>query len=756
MILCIAEKSNMALKIALGLGDVEISGRKISYDDLTDNRIRKIVEKEQAESLHLDVNCNGKLHRVVWASGHIVEMKRAEDYDETYKHWTMDKFPFIPEKFEYKVKNDKDSQKIYKYLCKQMNSSDVEAVYNICDPDREGELIFYEIYKMCKCTKPIKRVWLKSLTQYAIKEGFDKMADNSQMANLLHAARCRSMADWQLGINMTVLSTLSYGDSRRLLSVGRVQTPVLAEIVKRDNAIKKHRPVKTYGVEFDMIEINNQDIVMTFKTTSENMSTNKAEAKKLAEELKSSSIEVLDVTRKHQQDKPPLLYNLSSLMEDAEKKYSLTSAEVISAAEKLYIKEILTYPRTDSTYLTRDMKQYVLDIIDNLPERYDSFKSKLVLNKIDIQNTRVFNDDKVEGHTAIIPTNVKHSMDLLRSLSENEQKVYGLVMRNFLKSFMSNAQYENIKIILGTEKGIKLVASCRICLKLGYKYADKKTKVEEKEVTEVESDVQDIPKSFAQLIDCIEKDKNVSLSMAKVFEKESRPKKHYTDATLIKFMKNPKNSMNPELEYVLKEQGIGTPATRHQVIQKLLGSEYIQRVNKKYLVSTGLGRKFISTLKNNDLKTIDMTAEWEHKLDMIARGEYSPDKFMEEIKEYTLNQCQELKEDNESISLLEPIGTCPNCGGKIARINGGYACENLSKGQERCFEISEYFYGKKITDSIVSELLLCGKTKRMNGFVSSKSKKTYPASIVLMNVNGRMVPKLAIKPSSNTSSSSSN
>lgn len=735
MVLVLTEKPDLALKLSLALDYIKLSNGKIfKHEDLKDNAIKKLIEQEQEKNLYLTANYKGSEYKFIWAKGHLLELKRAEDYDMKYRSWDINLYPMIPDEFDFKVKENMKSH--YEFINKELNNEKYDYIINACDPDREGEAIFQNIYKKTNCKLPYKRLWTVSLTRESIRYAFENLKDKEGMLNLSASANARAIADWTVGINMTVVCTEVYSkDTKQVLSIGRCQTPVLAAIVERDKKIDNFKKEKIYKIYCTVKNSEGVKLHLKYRQSFKNEN----DAIKKSHELLNKTVTLTKVKTLIREEKPPLMYNLSTLEVEASNKYALTPLQTDIAAEKLYLKGIITYPRTDSRYLTFDMKQYVQEVIKVLPERYDDIKNKIIEKKIDLHNDRVFDNDKVLGHYAIIPTNVKQSMDMLKELSVDEQKVYGLVVRNFLKSFMSNAKYETAYIegLIQNTPEILYINSSTL-LDPGFKYADKYSKYEEEE--KAKNKIDDLIELDIKIVEKLKPSEEFVITKVEIKESETSPPKHFNDATLINLMENAgKLVTDKKLKELYKNQKLGTPATRSKIIDRLIKVGYIKRINNRDLVATNIGHQVIDKIKLQDIKTANITVDWEYKLSLIENGQYESLQFLEEIKEYTIKQCNVIKEDYGK-TIISSLGECPDCRGVVVKNKYGYYnCTNVLN--KTCqFKLPSEFHGKPITDDIVRNLLQYGKTNKLKGFKRKEKKgngkDTYSARLILQKIDG--------------------
>ena len=567
--LVIAEKPSVALSISKIIG---ANGKKDGYYE-------------------------GNGYRVSWCVGHLIQMANPDSYDEKYMKWNIEDLPIIPKEYKYEVA--KATKKQFAILKKLMNDKDVEFVINACDAGREGEAIFRLVYNEAHCKKKMKRLWISSMEDSAIKEGFDNLKDGSFYDNLFESALSRAIADWLIGMNISRLYSCLYNQN---YSVGRVQTPTLAMIVKRDDEINNFKKEKYYTVELS--------------TNGFILSTDRIDDEIAAEQLINlvgDKIEITDVIQKEKITKPELPFDLTTLQRECNKYFKYSAKQTLDYAQSLYEKKLITYPRTDSRCLTEDM---ITGMINNI----------LGKNDFDTQRIKViFNSSKVTDHHAIIPTVSSRSKDL-SSIPESEAKVYRLISNKFHAS-VGYPLIENTTKIVATFNGFDFTGSGRIIVDEGFTKYLKEYKSKKNEDTLLPD---------VNVGDVLEvKDKEIK-------EKYTKPPKYFTEDTLLKAMEIAGNdSLDKNVE--VERKGLGTPATRAGIIENLIYKGFIER-DKKNLIATHKGISLI-TIVADTFKSAETTAKWEMELSDIAQGKSSKEEFLNTIEHEIRNELSHYKKE---------------------------------------------------------------------------------------------------------------
>lgn len=531
----------------------------------------------------------GNDYRVSWCVGHLVQMANPDSYDEKYKKWKIEDLPIIPKEYKYEIVNT--TKKQFNILKKLMNSKEVDAVINACDAGREGEAIFRLVYMKANCKKKIERLWISSMEDSAIKEGFNNLKDGKYYDNLFDSAKARAIADWLVGMNMSRLYSCLYDEN---YSIGRVQTPTLAMIVDRDFEIENFKKEKYYTVEIEL------DKFM--------LSTNRIDNRVIAEQLINligNTIKITDLVKKEKITKPDLPFDLTTLQRECNKYFGYSAKQTLDYAQSLYEKKYITYPRTDSRYLTEDM---IVSTINNILGKNDFDTERIKI---------VFNSKKVSDHHAIIPTVSSLSKDI-SYLPESETKVYRLIL-NKLNASVGYPLVENTTKIVAIFDSFEFTNTGKVIKDEGFtKYL--------KEYTSKKSEDTIFPN--VNIGDELEiKEKNIK-------EKYTTPPKHFTEDSLLKAMEIAGNdALEKGIE--VERRGIGTPATRAGIIESLIYKGYIKR-DKRNLISTRKGLNLVSIVID-EFKSPKTTAEWEMRLSEIANGKEDKEIFLKEIEEEIKN-----------------------------------------------------------------------------------------------------------------------
>ena len=610
---------------------------------------------------------------ITWAFGHLVTLLDPGEYDPALKKWRLDSLPFVPDEFKLKLIENRGVAEQFatiKRLCQE-----AEEIVCATDAGREGELIFRYILALSDCEdKPIRRLWLSSLTPDAIKEAFKDLKDGHDYDPLYQAARCRSESDWIVGLNATRYFTvrhgrLAAGDDRVLWSIGRVQTPVLAMIVQRDDEITRFR-----SKAFWELTTKYRDVV--FKYTGDRFE--KAEkAQALLEKITGQLFIITGVSGKQKKEQPPQLFDLTTLQREINKSHGLSAADTLTSTQNLYESKLVTYPRTDSRYLSADMKPRIPKIFEQLKALRAEQIQPLDLTKLSFTK-RIVDDKKVTDHHAIIPTGM-----IPRSLGANEQIVYDAITTQFIAAFYPGCT-KKITTVDGESNEVKFQAKGTQILEPGWTvlFPKKKKKADDD-----------------QTLPAFEKDESGEHEPT-VREGKTKPPKAFTENTLLGAMEAAGKLVDDDtLREALKERGIGTPATRAAIIETLLRRSYIRR-EKKQIRASDMGRCLIALIHDPLLKSPEMTGEWEEKLKQIERKETDPVDFMDGIVSYTRG----LIEKSSSSKLdTDRLGDCPLCGKEVIKGKIAYGCSGWKEGCK--FVLPAEYKGLKLTPNQVQVLL---------------------------------------------------
>jgi DNA topoisomerase III len=704
MILCIAEKPSVAKDIAEILG---AKSRKEGYWE-------------------------GNGYWVSWTFGHLCTLKEPHDYNERWKYWKLEDLPIIPPNFGIKVVDDAGVQKQFK--CIENLVAQCDSVINCGDAGQEGELIQRWVLLKAKCQKPIQRLWISSLTEEAIKEGFNKLKDSKNYDNLYAAGSARAIGDWLLGINATRAFTTKFGRGKATLSIGRVQTPTLAMIVQRQKEINAFT-----SAEYWELKTNYRETEFLCQIDRLN---NEEKATKGLEYLKQHEFEVTSFEQKEGKEGNPRLFDLTSLQVEANKKYGFSADETLKNVQSLYEKKIVTYPRVDTTYLSEDIYPKVEGILRNM-QYYKRFTEPLLQQPIPKSKT-VFDDKKVTDHHAIIPTGVHPS-----GISPTENQIYDLIAKRFVAVFYPECKVSNTTV-LGKVGTLVFKATGKQILEPGWRVvyeearAEIATLTEPREVKE-ESEERVLP-TF------VEGEKGPHEPF--VHKGKTSPPKPYTEATLLRAMETAgKQVEDEEMRELMKDNGIGRPSTRANIIETLFRRKYIEK-NRKNILATQTGMDLIDTIQNELLKSPELTGNWERKIRLIEKGEYKLDLFKQELykmvreltDEVIFNTHRQIRVTSTPLSNPEKVKKeraprvakekpaietlkCPKC--KSAQLMKGKAALGCSNFKDCGFKIPFELLGKKLTESQLLDLIQKGKTGIIKGFIVPGSTEKRDGKLVL-------------------------
>ncbi|MDQ8184069.1 DNA topoisomerase 3 [Pelagicoccus sp. SDUM812002] len=618
---------------------------------------------------------------VTWAFGHLVELKEPEEYRPEWKSWKKSLLPIIPDRFELRARGDDGAKKQLATVKKLF--SEAEEIICATDAGREGELIFRYILEWAGCTgKPVKRLWISSLTSSAISKGFAALKDGKEFDTLHDAARCRSEADWIVGLNATRYFTVEYGKRNLLLSLGRVQTPILAMIVGRDTEIESFKSEDFWEVHTDCRETK-------FRHAGGKI-TEEEKAKALHAKVEGQPLVVSDVQQKDERTNPPLLFDLTELQREMNRRYGFTADQTLRIAQNLYEQKHITYPRTDSRYLSTDLEPTVGPLLKRLSATKAKEIEALDLDQLSF-NKRIVDDSKVSDHHAIIPTE-----DLPRNLNQDEARVYDAILVRLIAVFYP-ACIRAVTTVEAKAAEETFRAKGTVLIEAGwqvlYPQAEKKVAKGKKKGAEEPA----VMPNFQV---------GESNPHAPSIEKfKTNPPKRFTEATLLSLMETAGKIVDDEeLKEALKDKGVGTPATRASIIEVLIQRKYVER-KKKNLISTDSGRHLISLIQDERLKSPELTGDWEFRLKKVERGEQDAASFMSDVVEYTK---EILANDAGKTVDLRNLGPCPKCRAPVMRGKTGYGCSSWREGCK--FVIKDGELGMTFQPGLMRELLYNGKT----------------------------------------------
>ena len=641
----------------------------------------------------------GNGYLVSWCVGHLVELAPPNVYDAKYVKWSIADLPILPQKWQYLV--SASTKKQFGILQKLMHRADVDTVVNSCDSGREGELIFRLVYQQAGCKKLFSRLWLSSMEENAIREGFAHLKPSTEYDALYNAALCRERADWMVGINASRLFSCLYGQP---LAVGRVMTPVLAMTVVREAAIAAFVPEKFYTVALTLADGG---------TASSKRFAQKADAELLLSKCrKEGRVTVQKMERKEKSESPPQLYDLTALQRDANRLLGFTAQQTLDYAQNLYEKRLITYPRTDSRFLTEDMAASLPGLVT------DTGRAFTVEESFPIHVQQVINGSKVTDHHALLPTKSMANADLA-ALPAGERNVLRLIAARLLCAVGEPYCYAETTLTTICA-GEEFTAKGKVVLSEGWKAVERK----------MLGELLGKQKEVAALPD-VQEQSQCSVAGAELKEGQTSPPKHYNEDLLLSAMQSAgADSMEDDVE----RTGIGTPATRAATIEKLVQKGFLERKGdrkSKILLPTEKGRALV-TVMPEQIQSPEMTADWENKLLRIERGEMEPEEFMTEIKEMVsslVNTTEAVKGAN-ALMKNKVIGVCPNCGTNVVEREKGWFCENR-ECRFALWKDNAYFkrLGKHLDGRVVDKLLRDGRV-RLKDCKSAKGK-TYNATVLL-------------------------
>lgn len=647
---------------------------------------------------------------VSWCLGHLAEYARPEEYDERYAKWQFDDLPIIPEKWKLQVSADKKKQ--FSVLKDLMNREDIEYLVNGCDAGREGELIFQRVYDLSGCRKPVRRLWISSMEDEAIRNGFHEMKDAGFYSNLCMAAVCRAQADWLIGMNATRAYTTKY---YKKLVVGRVQTPTLAMLTERQDRIEHFQKETFYRVE-----LTDGKLV----AVSENI-TNKADAELLAALCDGSEAIITELKRERKKVSPPKLYDLTSLQREANRYFGFTAKKTLDLLQELYEEKLVTYPRTDSRFVTEDMIGTVEELAGKMPLMLPFVEYGQLGHNI----KRVVNNAKVSDHHAILPTKEAVEKGIM-DLPVDKKNLLMLIGQQVLQAVGEDYLYEQTDVTVNCQKN-EFTAREKTAVQMGFKDVEKAFRSHCVKTEKEDSDRQlEIPYGYQKGMQLFNVKAETSIHY-------TSPPKSFNEDTLLAAMET---AGNKEFDEKTEKKGLGTPATRASTIEKLVASGYAQRKGKQ-IIPTAEGRELIRVMPEN-LKSAGLTAEWENRLLLMERGELNGEQFMDDIVtmlEEILNGCRKIPEEerNRFQTAKELIGKCPVCGSDIFEGKRNFYCSNR-QCDFALWKDNRFLEGmeKKLDKKMAKELLDKACT-HVKGLYSKKKDARFDADLLMTLENGK-------------------
>ncbi len=697
---------------------------------------------------------------ITWAVGHLVQLAEPDEYDPKFKRWRMDDLPIVPEHFKLVVRDER-SRKQMTVVSKQLARDDIGEVVNACDAGREGELIFAYLYEKAKAKKPVQRLWLSSMTNAAMKRALSELRPAEEFERLEQAARSRSEADWIVGMNATRAATIRLRSSfDGAVSLGRVQTPTLAIIARREEEIRAFQPEPYWLVDatFAAGPLNDAPGERTYAGRFHVAAGGeiKGRGPRIAEEEHALAVvaacegrpgTITKLEKKEQRERAPMLYDLTTLQREANNRYGFSAKRTLAAAQRLYEEhKALTYPRTNSRYLTTDMVAEIKPIAELLGGRPEYRAASEYVTSLDLLPlARVVNDEKVSDHHAIIPTRSEHPVEKMGS---DDQRIYDMAVRRFLAVFHPEAVFENTKVettVLapapastgaangsagegGAEASYVFRTRGRLLLVPGWRgvydeiAADAKADGDQSGEEDDDTD-QQLPRLIA--------DEDVQTRAIESARKETKPPRRYSDASLLGAMETAGKLVDDdELREAMKDSGIGTPATRAAIIERLIAVGYVER-DGRALMASEKGLNVIRLLNDHALTSPGLTGSWEHRLGKIERGEDSREDFMRDIAGFARETVSELDQTLKDVRIPRArLGPCPVCGHEIVENRKGYSC--WAREDPGCgFVIWKAKAGKQLPVAIARELIKTGYTdKAITGF-RGRSGRSFRAHLAM-------------------------
>ncbi len=683
------------------------------------------VARDIAKILGANKPCGGYLegngYCVTWVFGHLCELKEPHDYNDLWKSWNVYDLPMLPDKFGIKLKNDKGVKKQFEIIKKLVNNAD--EVINCGDAGQEGELIQRWVLFMTGNKCPVKRLWISSLTEDAIRDGFANLHPNSDFDRLYSAGNARAIGDWLLGMNATRAFTLKYGRQKQVLSIGRVQTPTLALIVNRHFEILNFQSEKYWE-----LKTKYRDVVFS---AEKGKFTKKDDGEAVLNKIKTENLTIVDLQKKEGTEAPPQLFDLTSLQVECNRKFSFSADETLKIVQSLYEKKLSTYPRVDTRYLSDDIYPKVPQILRGL-KPYANVVQPILSSKIK-KSKRVFDNTKITDHHAIIPTGVAPTPDLPR----NEKLVFDQIARRFIANFYPDSKVATTTVLA---KVADVDFKC-----VGKQILDPAWRVLYEKEKKPENDTEEIALPEFTVGESGEHE-------AFLQEKSTQAPKPYTEGTLLKAMETAgKTVEDEELRLLMKENGIGRPSTRAAIIETLCKRQYIVR-QKKNLVPTPVGIQLIGLIKDELLKSVELTGQWERKFRLIEKGEFQATDLIAEMRQMVTDVVKTVVDDNTGIRIdnisvdtkterVKKTKTpsldglkCPLCGGAILKGKTAWGCSNYASGC--ALRVPFVFMSKPLTAKHLSDLLTKRKTSPIKDLTDETGQQI--SSPLLLGADGKV------------------
>jgi DNA topoisomerase-3 len=664
-------------------------------------------------------------HVVTWAVGHLVQLAEPDEYDAKYKKWRMADLPIVPDAFKLVVRDER-SRKQMSAITRQLKRDDVDVVINACDAGREGELIFAWTYEKAAARKPVERLWLSSMTTTAIRDAFGALRPRAEMERLEQAARSRSEADWIVGMNATRAATIRLRSSfDGAVSLGRVQTPTLAILARREEEIRAFTPEPYWLVDATFEPSSGESgrrYQGRYHAGSQPRLKTADDAEAIVAAVRGRPGEITKLDKSTRKERAPLLYDLTSLQREANNRYGFSARRTLAAAQRLYEDhKALTYPRTNSRFLPGDMAGEIKPIASLVGTHREYARAAAYVRGLDVLPLgRVVNDAKVTDHHAIIPTRSEHRVE---KMSDDDRRIYDMVARRFLAVFHPDAVFENTRLETTVGEHVFRTRG-RVLLEPGWRAVYGEGLDDRGEGDSDEGADQTLPRlDRGEAVDTVE---------VAAAEKETKPPRRYSDASLLAAMETAGKLVDDEeLREAMKDSGIGTPATRAAIIERLIDVAYVER-DGRALVCTEKGLQVVRLLGEHPLTSPSLTGDWEHRLGRIEHGEEARERFMHDIALFAGETVHELDAKLKDVRIPRAnLGKCPVCGHDIVENRKGFSC--WSREDPGCgFVIWKSKAGKTLPAAVARELISRGRTEKpVTGF-KGRSGRSFRARLALM------------------------
>src|SRR4051812_31487041 len=684
-------------------------------------------EKKSSPGEKTERYLEGPDHVISWAVGHLVQLAEPDEYDDKYKKWRMADLPIVPSRFKLIVRDER-SQKQMSVVRQLLRRDDIDHVVNACDAGREGELIFAYLYEKAGSKLPVQRLWLSSMTEDAMRDAFANLRPGEELAQLEAAARSRSEADWIVGMNATRAATIRLRSSfDGAVSLGRVQTPTLAILTRREEEIRAFVPEKYWLVDAKFATDDGRKYEGRFHAGTKPRLPSADEAAAIVDAVRGQRGTITKLEKTKRSEKAPMLYDLTTLQREANNRYGFSARRTLAAAQRCYEEhKALTYPRTSSRFLPTNMIGELKPIASKVGRRPEYAKAAQYVTSLDLLPLgRVVNDAKVGDHHAIIPTNAEHKLD---KMGDDDRRIYDMVTRRFLAVFHPDAEFENTRVETTVAEHVFRTRG-KVLIVPGWRGVYGELAEGEGAAAGADDEGRD------QQLPRLEKGEDVDTREVESLEKETKPPGRYSDASLLGAMETAGKLVDDEeMREAMKESGIGTPATRAAIIERLIDVGYVER-DARALVPTEKGMNVIRLLDQHPLTSPSLTGDWEARLTKIEAGQDSREKFMADIAKFAGATVGELDAKLKDVRIPRAnLGPCPVCGRDIMENRKGYSC--WGRDDPGCgFVIWKSKAGKQLPAGVARELIATGRTaKAVTGF-KGRSGRSFRAKLALMQTD---------------------